>query len=71
METNSFKDTKTKFFNLILDNGVSLSLACSFCFVVYYIVHQHNIQLMQAISELRDEKKELIETIIECYKLKE
>lgn len=71
METNSFKDTKTKFLNLILDNGVSLSLACSFCFVVYYIVHQHNIVLMQAISDLRDEKQDLIETIIECYKLKE
>jgi len=68
---DNLKDTKTKFFNLILDNGVSLSLACSFCFVVYYIVHQHNIQLMEAISDLRDEKKELIETIIECYKLKE
>ena len=44
---------------MIMDNGVSLSLTVSFCFVVYYIVHQQNVELMKAIYQLREDKKEL------------
>tara|TARA_R110002020_G_scaffold297267_5_gene513046 strand:+ start:1964 stop:2191 length:228 start_codon:yes stop_codon:yes gene_type:complete len=71
------EDIKNRFLNLIMDNGVSLSLAVAFCFVVYYIVHQQNQELMAAIyqlradkKELRAEERELIQDIIECYKLK-
>ena len=40
MEENKeqFTDVKTKFLNLILDNGVSLSITVAFCFALYYIL---------------------------------
>ena len=65
------KEAKERFLNLIMDNGVSLSLSVAFCFAIYYIVHSQNIQLMLAIEKLREDKKDLIEELIECYKLKE
>jgi len=73
----SKEDIKSRFLNMIMDNGVSLSLTVSFCFVVYYIVHQQNVELMAAIYQLREDKKELrreerelVQDVIECYKLK-
>ena len=71
IEKKDNSNLKNRFLNLIMDNGVSLSLAVSFCFVVYYIVHQQNQELMKAIYELREDKKELIDILIECYKLKQ
>jgi len=61
---------KERFFNLIMDNGVSLTLAVAFCIAVYYIVHEQNQQLLKAIYDLREDKRELIDHLIECYKIK-
>ena len=61
---------KERFFNLIMDNGVSLTLAVAFCIAVYYIVHEQNQQLLKAIYDLREDKRELINHLIECYKIK-
>ena len=63
------KNIKVKFINLILENGVSLSLAVSFCIAIYFIVHQQNVDLLKAVYELREDKKELIDDLIECYKI--
>lgn len=59
---------KEKFANLIMDNGVSLALAVAFCIAVYYIVHEQNKDLLKAIYELREDKRQLIDEIIDCYK---
>ncbi len=71
------KEARDRFFNLILDNGVSLALAVAFCFAIYFIIHAQNLELIKAINQLREDKKELrldekdlIQDIIECYKLK-
>ena len=61
---------KDSFFNLIMDNGISLTLAVAFCIAVYYIVHEQNQQLLKAIYDLREDKRELIDHLIECYKIK-
>jgi len=61
---------KDRFFNLIMDNGISLTLAVAFCIAVYYIVHEQNQQLLKAIYDLREDKRELIDHLIECYKIK-
>ena len=60
---------KEGFFHLIMDNGVSLTLAVAFCIAVYFIVHEQNQQLLKAIYDLREDKRELINHLIECYKL--
>ena len=59
---------REKFANLIMDNGVSLALAVAFCIAVYYIVHEQNKELLKAVSELREDKRHLIDEIIDCYK---
>jgi len=72
------KEVRDRFLNLVMDNGVSLSLSVAFCFAIYYIVHSQNVELVNAINQLREDKRqlrederELIQDVIECYKLKE
>ena len=66
-ENNTIKE---RFFHLIMGNGVSLTLAVAFCIAVYFIVHEQNQQLLKAIYDLRQDKRELINNLIECYKIK-
>ena len=70
MEENKeqFKDVKTRFLNLILDNGVSLSITVAFCFALYYILHEHNKLLVDQLFKLIEDKRVLTERLLECYK---
>ncbi len=70
MEENKeqFTDVKTKFLNLILDNGVSLSITVAFCFALYYILHEHNKLLVDQLFKLIEDKRVLTERLLECYK---
>ena len=63
-----FKDVKTRFLNLILDNGVSLSITVAFCFALYYILHEHNKLLLEQLYKVIEEKIQLTERLLECYK---
>ncbi len=63
-----FTDVKTKFLNLILDNGVSLSITVAFCFALYYILHEHNKLLVDQLFKLIEDKRVLTERLLECYK---
>lgn len=63
-------DIRNKIVNLILDNGVSLTLMVLFCLALYYILHEHNKLLLKTINELIIDKKELINELLECYKYK-
>lgn len=62
------QNIKDKFLNLILENGVSLSISVAFCIALYYILHEHNKLLMEQINRLVGEKSELINKLLECYK---
>ena len=70
MEENKeqYKDIKIRFLNLILDNGVSLSITVGFCFALYFILHDHNKLLVEQLFKLIQDKKELTEQLLECYK---
>ena len=70
MEENKeqFTDVKTKFLNLILDNGVSLSITVAFCFALYYILHEHNKLLVDQLFKIIEDKRVLTERLLECYK---
>lgn len=63
-----FKDVKTRFLNLILDNGVSLSITVAFCFALYYILHEHNKLLLEQLYKVIEDKRQLTERLLECYK---
>ena len=65
---DKYIDVKTRFLNLILDNGVSLSITVGFCFALYYILHEHNKLLLNQIYKLIEDKAELTEKLLECYK---
>ena len=65
-----FNDVKTRFLNLILDHGVSLSITVAFCFALYYILHEHNKLIVEQLFKLIEEKKVLTNQLLECYKYK-
>jgi len=65
------EDIKTRVVNLILDNGVSLTLMVCFCLSLYYILHRHNELLLEQIYKLIKDKEELVEQLLECYKYRD
>lgn len=67
-DKEQFTDVKTKFLNLILDNGVSLSITVAFCFALYYILHEHNKLLVDQLFKIIEDKRVLTERLLECYK---
>ena len=67
-DKNNFTDVKTRFLNLILDNGVSLSITVAFCFALYYILHEHNKLLLEQLYKVIEDKRQLTERLLECYK---
>ncbi len=70
MEENKeqYKDIKDRFLNLILDNGVSLSITVAFCIALYYILHEHNKLLLEQLYKIIEDKRVLTERLLECYK---
>lgn len=62
------QSVKEKFLNLIMDNGVALSISIAFCFALYYILQQQNELLIRQIYKLIDDKQLLIDQLLECYK---
>jgi hypothetical protein len=69
-EKENFTNVKTRFLNLILDHGVSLSITVAFCFALYYILHEHNKLIVEQLFKLIEEKKTLTNQLLECYKYK-
>ena len=67
-DKEQYTAVKTRFLNLILDNGVSLSITVAFCFALYYILHQHNELLLNQLFKIIEDKAELTERLLECYK---
>ncbi len=67
-EKEQYKDVKDRFLNLILDNGVSLSITVAFCFALYYILHEHNKLITEQLFKIIEDKRVLTERLLECYK---
>ena len=58
-EKENFTNVKTRFLNLILDHGVSLSITVAFCFALYYILHEHNKLIVEQLFKLIEEKENI------------
>ena len=64
-------DYKDRLFNMILDNGMSLTLAVCTVVAIYMIMHQYNQILIQTVAEMKKERIEITKELINCYKYKE
>ena len=63
-------DYKTRLFNMILDNGMSLTLAVCTVVAIYMIMHQYNQILIETVGEMKEERIEITKQLIDCYKYK-
>jgi len=63
-------DYKTRLFNMILDNGMSLTLAVCTVVAIYMIMHQYNQILIETVNEMKKERIEITKQLIDCYKYK-
>lgn len=65
---------KEKIINLIVDNGLSITLAVCFCVGIYYIMDKHQTKstdlFIEAIKESRNQKAELLDELLDCLKNK-
>lgn len=64
-------EIKTRIINMILDNGMSLTLAVSTIVAIYMIMHQYNQILIETVQEMKQERMRLTKELIDCYKYKE
>jgi hypothetical protein len=63
-------DYKARLFNMVLDNGMSLTLAVCTVFAIYMIMHQYNQILIQTVGEMKKERIEITKQLIDCHKYK-
>ena len=64
-------DYKTRLFNMVLDNGMSLTLAVCTVVAIYMIMHQYNQILIETVSEMKEERIDITRQLIDCHKYKE
>jgi hypothetical protein len=62
---------KERLINMILDNGMSLTLAVCTVVAIYMIMHQYNQILIETVEEMKQERIEITKQLIDCYKYKE
>ena len=62
---------KDRLFNMVLDNGMSLTLAVCTVVAIYMIMHQYNQILIETVGEMKVERIEITKQLIDCYKYKE
>mgnify|MGYP003648045817 CR=1 FL=1 len=68
MSEESYKD---RIITMILDNGMSLTLAVCTIVAIYMIMHQYNQILIETVAEMKRERIEITTQLIDCYKYKE
>jgi len=69
--TTQLTNYKDRVINMILDNGVSLTLAVCTIVAIYMIMHQYNQILIETVAEMKKERIEITKQLIDCYKYKE
>ena len=62
---------KDRIINMVLDNGMSLTLAVATIVAIYMIMHQYNEILIETVQEMKRERIEITKQLIDCYKYKE
>lgn len=66
------KNAKDRFIDMILDNGVALSLAVAFCLAIYYVMDRHNREQFNLFTDYiksQDQRREqLFKELLECLK---
>jgi hypothetical protein len=62
---------RNRLFNMVLDNGMSLTLAVCTVVAIYMIMHQYNQILIETVSEMKEERIEMTRELIDCYKYRE
>lgn len=62
---------KDRLFNMVLDNGMSLTLAVCTVVAIYMIMHQYNQILIETVSEMKEERIDITRQLIDCHKYKE
>lgn len=67
MSEVSYKD---RLITMILDNGMSLTLAVCTIVAIYMIMHQYNQILIETVAEMKQERIEITTQLIDCYKYK-
>ncbi len=71
MSEENNTDYKNRLFNMILDNGMSLTLAVCTVVAIYMIMHQYNQILIQTVEEMKKERIDITRQLIDCYKYQE
>ena len=61
---------KDRIINMVLDNGVSLTLAVCTVIAIYMIMHQYNQILIETVEQMKLERIEITKELIDCYKYK-
>ena len=69
--TAQLTNYKDRIINMILDNGMSLTLAVCTVVAIYMIMHQYNQILIETVAEMKKERIEITKQLIDCYKYKE
>ena len=64
-------DYKDRIITMILDNGMSLTLAVCTIVAIYMIMHQYNQILIETVGEMKRERIEITKQLIDCYKYKD
>ena len=64
-------DYKDRIITMILDNGMSLTLAVCTIVAIYMIMHQYNQILIETVGEMKKERIEITKQLIDCYKYKD
>ena len=62
---------KDRLFTMVLDNGMSLTLAVCTVFAIYMIMHQYNQILIETVGEMKRERIDITRQLIDCHKYKE
>ena len=68
----SDKDAKDRFIDMVLENGVALSLAVAFCWCTYFVMDRYNTMIIElfveAVDEMRAERNRLLDELLDCRK---
>ncbi len=66
------KSIKERIVDMILDNGIAITLTVAFCIFLYYVMHQQQefeSQLfIKALEEQKSYNRDLLDELIDCLK---
>ena len=72
MKEKNKESIKDRVVNMILDNGIAITLTVAFCIFLYYVMHQQQefeSQLfIKALEEQKAFNRDLLDELIDCLK---